>query len=401
MHKIPVTLCLLWLGCSLSAQSLKTVEVADAYKDRDRINLSSFAESIEYIQLETSEETLLSYPNLRGIQGDSIMMITSVNRISLFSRNTGTFLGDIGHKGIDPDGFFGIASGLSFNTLNGNVFARKNTFELLEYDINKNKVVKTIPGPNFLSNENLALKESKIGIVSSLSQFHWTPEGFIAGPFQNFSGSENKKLVVYNTQGEVLKLFKNNRTFKKGDRGQIRSYSTDLFNFKKKSYFKEWFSDTLYSFNAQRITPEFYFDTEKYSPPYEQQDLLTDEKRSDLMFIQAITEDDKNLYFHLIYKNQWRVGLFNKTTNQTFISEPESDELNGFYNDLDSFVPFIPKFRTQEGYLVGTISAEDVYTWFQENRSRANKLPDHLKKFRNIDPEDNPIVMIVKPRGAN
>lgn len=394
MHKIPVILCLLWLGCSLSAQNLKTVEVADAYKDRDRINLSSFAESIEYIQLETSEETLLSYPNVKGIHGDSIILVKSINRMALFDRETGEYLRDIGHRGEDPNGFTSPNGALSFNTNNGNIFAFKG-INIVEFSTKNNQIVRTIEKPDLTQ-----LGEIIEGPVfqSQINLSVWMEEGYMVGYIMNTSGKEKMKMVLFDLDGKPLKLFKNNREFYKENTRIVRMNNVDLFSFKGSSYIKEEFSDTLYSFSTTKMTPAFYFETGKYKPTYERQDELTGEQRLNLMFVDVITQDDRNLYFHLLYKDQYRVGLFNKETNQTFISDPESDELNGFYNDLDNFVPFTPKFTTQEGYLVGTISAEDVYTWFQENRSKANKLPDHLKKFRNIDPEDNPIVMIVKPK---
>lgn len=394
MRRIPLTLlATALLFNSLAAQKLQTIEVAEAYKDRDRINLSTFAESIEYIRLETNEETLFSYPNVKGIHGDSIILLKSMNRIALFDRETGEYLRDIGHRGDDPNSFTSPNGALSFNTKNGNVFAFKN-HDIVEFSTRSNQIVRTIKKPDLIQ-----LGEIVEGPVQSqINLAVWMEEGYMAGYIMNTSGREKMKMVLFNLDGKPLKLFKNNREFHKENPKQIRMNNVDLFSYKGKSYLKEEFSDTLYSFNLQRIAPEFYFNTGKYRPPYERQDELTEDQRLNLMFADVITQDDLNIYFNLRYKNQHRVGFFNKKSNQTHISDPESDDLNGFYNDLDNFLPFIPKFRTQEGYLVGTISAEDVYTWFQSNKSKANKLPEHLKKFKDIDPEDNPVVMIVKPK---
>lgn len=393
MHRILVISLLFLLAYELPAQDLKTIEVAEAYKDRDRINLSTFAESIEYIRLETSEETLLSYPNVKGIHGDSVVLVKSMNRIALFDRKTGEYLHDIGHRGEDPNSFTSPNGALSFNTNNGNIFAFKN-YDIVEFSTRSNQIVRTIKKPDLT-----LLGETVAGpIQSQINLVVWLEEGYMAGYVMNTSGREKMKMVLFDLDGKPLKLFKNNREFPKENPRNIRMNNVDLFSFNGKSYLKEEFSDTLYSFSKTKMTPAFYFETGKYRPTYERQDELTSEQRLSLMFVDVITQDNLNIYFNLSHKNRYRVGLFNKKTNQTLISDPESDDLNGFYNDLDNFVPFIPSFRTQEGYLVGTISAEDVYTWFQSNRSKANKLPEHLKRFKNIDPEDNPIVMIVKPK---
>tara|TARA_Y100000588_G_C14235758_1_gene917228 strand:- start:796 stop:1980 length:1185 start_codon:yes stop_codon:yes gene_type:complete len=393
MHRIPVYLLLTCFWLNLSAQGVKTVEVAEAYKDRSRINLSSFAESIEYIQLETNDETLFSYPSVKGVHGDSVILLKSMNRIALFDRKTGGYLRDIGHRGEGPNSFSSPNGGLSFNTNNGNIFAIKYT-KIVEFSTRSGEIVSTIEIPDLTK-----LGETNNGPISTQVNLNiWLNEGYMAGYIENLSGHEKMKLLLYDLQGNPLKLFMNNREFEKENPRHMRMNNVDLFSFNGQSYFKESFSDTLYSFNTTKMTPQFYFDTDKYKPEYPKQDLLTDKERSNIMFVDVITQDYTNLYFNMRYRNQYSVGLFNKQTNDTFISDPESDGLNGFYNDLDHFIPFIPKFRTNEGYLVGTISAEDMSIWFSENRSKANKLPQHLKQFRNIDPEDNPIVMIVKPK---
>lgn len=394
MHRIPLTLLATALLINgLAAQKLQTIEVAEAYKDRDRINLSSFAQSIEYIQLETNEATFFSYPSVKGIHGDSVILIKSMNRIALFDRKTGKYLRDIGHRGEDPNSFTSANGALGFNTNNGNIFAIRN-HDIVEFSTRSNQIVSTIKTPNLTQLGKIV----EGAVQSQINLSVWMEEGYMAGYIMNTSGREKMKMVLFNLNGKPLKLFKNNREFHKSNPKVIRMYNVDLFSYKGKSYLKEEFSDTLYSFNIQRMTPEFYFNTGKYKPPYERQDELTEEQRLNLMFVDVMTQDDLNVYFNLRYKGQYRAGLFNKKTNQTLISDPESDDLNGFYNDIDNFLPFIPSFQTQEGYLVGTISAEDVYTWFQSNKSKADKLPGHLKKFRNIDPEDNPVVMIVKPK---
>ena len=393
MPRIPVYLLLTSLWFNLSAQGVKTVEVAEAYKDRSRINLSSFAESIEYIQLETNDETLFSYPSVKGVHGDSVILLKSMNRIALFDRKTGGYLRDIGHRGEGPNSFSSPNGGLSFNTNNGNIFAIKYT-KIVEFSTRSGQIVSTIEIPDLTK-----LGETNNGPISTQVNLNiWLNEGYMAGYIENLSGHEKMKLLLYDLQGNPLKLFMNNREFEKENPRHMRMNNVDLFSFNGQSYFKESFSDTLYSFNTTKMTPRFYFDTDKYKPEYPKQDLLTDKERSNTMFVDVITQDYTNLYFNMRYRNQYSVGLFNKQTNDTFISDPESDGLNGLYNDLDHFIPFIPKFRTKEGYLVGTISAEDMSIWFSENRSKANKLPQHLKEFRNIDPEDNPIVMIVRPK---
>ncbi|WPZ11065.1 6-bladed beta-propeller [Roseivirga spongicola] len=397
MHRILVTSLLFLLAYELPAQDLKTIEVAEAYKDRDRINLSTFAESIEYIQLETSDETLYSYPTVRGIQGDSIILVKSMNRTSIFNRKTGSFIRDIGHIGQDPDSYQRPGP-LGFNTDNGNVFVYGYR-KIIEYSLASDKVVHETNVPDLMEIGGVRTTFSSGAYTDTqINMNYWSEQGYFVGLVTNLSGKDPIKVVLFSRDGQIIKFFENKQTFEKKDPKHMKVQSNSYYEFDNAGYHKEYFSDTTFQFNSQKIQPKYVFNTGKYSPPYKRQDFLTDDESNRLMFIKLLQEDSHFVYFELYHQQQYRVGLFNKKTNQTLISDPESDDLNGFYNDLDNFVPFIPSFRTQEGYLVGTISAENVYTWFQSNRSKANKLPEHLKRFKNIDPEDNPIVMIVKPK---
>lgn len=399
MHKIPVfILALCFVHYYSHAQQIQTVEIAKAYNNRGPINLSTFAESIEYVQLETSEETLLRYPNVKGIQGDSIILVKSSMRISLFDRKSGKFLYDVGHRGDDPNGF-ALPGQLGFNPINGNIFASRYMFEFLEYSPVTNQVVKKIPAPDFTHGDMIAAVDPegrKHG--RAISTYHWMTEGYVAGYIQNLGGKESLKLVIYDDKGEIVKYHNNHRSYTKDPKQSIKRYIVDFHDYNKKSFFKEWFSDTLYSFSSKKMTPLFYFNTGKYRPVYEKQDLISDEQRRNLMFVKTTTQDINNLYFQVYYKDMYQIGLFNKKTKQTSIAKQEKDELLGFYNDIDNFVPFAPKFTTEEGYVVGIITAEEMLNWFSANKAKADKLPSHLKKFRNIDPEDNPIIMIVKPK---
>lgn len=398
MHRIKITIALLLLTNSLPCQKLQTVEVAKAYNDRGQINLSSFTQSIEYIQLETSEETLLRYPKVKGIQGDSIILVKSSRRISIFDRKTGDFLYDIGHSGNDPNSYL-LPGPLSFNPINGNIFAMRHMFEFVEYSSVTKKIVNKIPTPDFIDDDKIAVVDPQgQKHVRSISTFHWMSEGYMAGYVQNYGGKEKLKLIIYDENGEIVKYFNNQRSFTKDKQQSIKGYIVDFHDYNKQSFFKEWFSDTLYSFSSQKMTPLFYFNTEKYRPIYEKQDLISDEQRRNLMFTKIITQDINNLYFQVYYKDMYRIGLFNKKTNKTLIADRKKDELLGFYNDIDNFVPFAPKFTTPEGNLVGIITSEEMLSWFDLNKTKASKLPSHLLKFKDIDPEDNPILMVVKPK---
>ena len=379
------------------SQTPVCIEVVDSYKGRERVNLSTFGSSIEYISLETNGNTLYSYPTVKGIQGDSIILLKSANRISLFDKKTGKYMQDVGHQGIDPDSF-NSPGPLAFNTNNGNVFAYGYR-TVLEFDLTTNKIVSKLNVPDISEmGKGLTFGDNGTRVETQISMNRWSPEGYFIGLVQNYSGKEKLKIILYNLKGEILKIYKNHQEFNKSKTGNYRMYGTSLHEFEGLNYTKEWFSDTVFSFNRNSIQPAYYFNTGKHSPPYAQQDLLSDEERKRLMFISSLEEDAGFLYFQLFHKSKFRVGLYDKAKGITRISEPEKDGLMGFYNDIDDFIPFYPTLKTPEGKLIGTISAEDVLIWFEENPKFAKVLPPELQKLKNLDPEDNPVVMIVTPK---
>ena len=397
MHRIPAYL-LVCLAINLSAQTVPTVKIAYAYDNQEIVNLSDLAESIEYIPLETSMKTLLRYPKVKGIQGDSIILVHSSMRISIFDRNTGKFLNDIGHRGDDPNGF-NINGQLGFNTTNGNIFASRFMFRYIEYSPVTNQVVKVIPKPDYIEGDPIAVIDLQgRKRLRGISTYHWMHEGYIAGYVQNLGGTEKLKLVIYDRDGKVVKYHNNGRTFRKDPKQSIKGYIVNFHDYNEESFFKEWFSDTLYSFSSKKLTPKYYLNTGSHRPIYERQDLISDVQRRDLMFLNVTTQVVNNLYFKVYHKDKYKVGLFNKKTHKTQIAKQQKNELLGFHNDIDNFVPFSPSFTTHEGNLIGIITAEEMLDWFSNNPELANKLPQRLKQFRNIDPEDNPIVMIVKPK---
>lgn len=373
------------------------VDIVTANKNPREINVSEFATSLEYIKLETSEETLFRYPVVKGTLGDSLILVKSVNMISLFDRQSGEFIKHIGHIGEDPEGFSNPLIQLGFNAGNSSIFARKNIFDLCEYDIATGKLIKTIPGPKIPDRDKYSLKTKDFSVTSSFSSFGWMQNQYIVGYFNNMSGQEPLKLVIYNKDGQLIKVHRNWDFFEKKDLSKITLQNVDFYDYDDEFFFKEWYSDTVFKIGIHQLKPHIYFNTGKHSPPYEKQDALTDEDKRKYIFINQIVQNKDFIFFNTLYKGKHQVGIYDVNGKKASLAKANRNKTpKGFLNDLDNFLPFFPSFINDKGELVGIISAEDVIRWFEENPKEARSLPAHLRALENLEPEDNPVVMIAK-----
>ena len=122
---------------------------------------------------------------------------------------------------------------------------------------------------------------------------------------------------------------------------------------------------------------------------------------------QTINESERFIFFsffHVVSKLQiiWRslhyFGYYDKKLGITKISEVDHLEFSPVINDLDDFAPLRPCIWSvnQSDELVAYMEAGDIAEWFEENREKAKKLPEHLKKLSKLTSEDNPVIIIAK-----
>ena len=375
---------------------LTTINLVEAYSNAAPINISDFASDIEYIRLETSENTLYRSIYLKTTLGDSVILMKSTDRISLFDRKTGTYLRDIGHKGDDPEGFSSALYDLGVNAKNKTVYARGKRFDLYEYSLGDGLLVNAIPGPK-VEELDKALTSISFMDISLITSQGIIDDELGVGYFMNIKGNEPYKLVVYDFNGEVLKIYPNHQSYEKRKNG-ISIESADFHNYNNALFFKENFNDTVFNVGVDTLKPTILYELGEYSPPYTEQENLG-EKRSEYMFPYKTLQSPDFVFYNVSFKEKLAYGYYNRKTKEAFLSDPStSDKKTGFTNDIDNFVPFYPTSINEKGEMLGLITAEEVYEWFQNNPDKIASLPENLQALQNIEPEDNPVVMIAKLR---
>ena len=313
--------------------------------------MSDFASDIEYIQLETSEETLYSRLSLNGVLGDSMILVKSYDRISLFNRANGKYIKDIGHKGDDPEGFSNAMGTLGVNARNSTVYARGKRFDLYEYSLKNGRLLNTLPGPNIDGLET-SLSSNSMD-VSLITAYGILGDSLLVGYFMNNKGDEPIKLVVYNRNGEVIKLHPNNQSFVKLT-NVFRIESPDFRNYKNQLFFKETYNDTVFNVTADTLKPAIFYQLGEFSPPYEEQETIMREKRNEFMFVLRTLQSPTFIFFSVRFKEEQAYGYYNRKTKITLVSDPSNSNKNaGYTNDIDGFVPFYPTSINEEGEMMG------------------------------------------------
>ncbi len=375
---------------------LTTINLVEAYNNAAPINMSDFASDIEYIRLETSENTFYKSIYLKSTLGDSMILMKSTDRISLFDRKTGTYLKDIGHKGDDPEGFSSALYALGVNVKNKTVYARGKRFDLYEYSLGDGLLVNTIPGPK-VEELDKALTSISFMDISLITSQGIIDDELGVGYFMNIKGNEPYKLVVYDFNGEVLKIYPNHQSYEKRKNG-ISIESADFHNYNNALFFKENFNDTVFNVGVDTLKPAILYELGEFSPPYAEQENLG-KKRSEYMFPYKTLQSPDFVFYNVSFKEKLAYGYYNRKTKEAKLSDPSnSNSKTGFTNDIDNFVPFYPTSINEEGEMMGLITAEEVYEWFQNNPDKIASLPENLQALQNIEPEDNPVVMIAKLR---
>ena len=357
------------------------IDLAAAYDQREAIPLSRIAESISYIPLDTKDEALIgNYPNFYLV-GDYIISM-AFQQAFLFDKNTGAFIKTLKNYGPGPDEYKSTMPFVHADEGRQVVYVKDNRNLNLGLDVNGETRLR------FKSPEGSGI------YITSYAQL--TDELFI-GYQPNYDCKTEVVLVLFNTKGEVVKVFPNQLTCENPDPNIISIDTGEgaFYRWQDQVSFKEQYNDTLFTVTADSLIARAVFNSGEHSLRYE------DKKKyegidEDFHYISHLDESDDYLFFELAFRGKRFSGYFDKGTGQTHLATSASGETHAYINDLDGFLPFQPKYATNDNLLVGYMEAPDVLSWIDENPEKAKQLPADLKQYLQLKADDNPVVMVVK-----
>lgn len=395
---------------SFTSSDIEQIDVAKALESSKPINASILGiESFEYIPLETNENTLmLTNPYLVSTI-DDLLVVKNYKKLALFNKN-GEYISDIGKYGEDPGAYRVVITSVN-DRLDQRLVSAYSKFskEILEFSVDTKQLVNTINIQNVLLNNDSTLHPSN----SRFFDVFFEDKENIWGFLPNLFGDTPYRLIKFNEDGVIKKAYPQGQTIKERPDSERLYFAEAIFyKIRETLMFKERYSDTLFIVNDEHLNPKYVFNLAEKSPPYEEKNyhrFASKEDydwgnfpypyidRNEYIFIESLIECDDFLIFSIMYHKELSYGLYDKKNETTQISKIPDDISNGFYNDIDDFLPFRPTFIDRESNkLVGFVTAEEVLNWFEKNPELASKLPEELADLSQIQPEDNPVVMIGK-----
>lgn len=353
--------------------NISVINIEQAFKRKETYNLSHIAQSIEYIRLESKEECMIDR-GLKVYLSNEYIIAIAFRQMFLFDKYSGKFIREIGHYGRDPESYTRTLFTMSYDQTNEILYAGLSEQKgYILYSL-ENEVINEIIVPRGVI-AMAPLGENKVYYI------------------RNVTGNEQRKLIIYEKGESPIKIFPNYQRYTP-DKGLMNSYGVDcvFYHHENNLNFYELFTDTVFQVTPQKLIPKHVFDMGQYAPPYEKQisfDFPYEEQQK-FFFIKNLFESSWNIFFSFNYQGEKIPGLYDKTEQKTYVLK------EGIKNDLDYFISFFPTSIYQDNYLIGYAQAYEIAAWFEANPELAEKLPDNLKQFKELDLSDNPIVMIVK-----
>ena len=355
-------------------QQIPTIEVVPSRISYGNVRLSDIIESIEYIPLETTDESLVGGVGFAtssfDISDNYIVVSCRIqSQVFLFSRD-GRFISRVGRQGQGP-GEYTMLFGVFLDEKRGRIFVRGHREQgILTYNL-RGEFVENISGGGR-------------GALERLHNDHFLVNNFLFSPFLYEIRDFDLQLVA---EGVRNNYYGNRIT-----RGMGRS-TNYLFN--DKIHVRQiMLNDTIFSVeNDFSFTPRFVVTAGRLSPTI---NWLEDPNRQgEFMSISRIYQTANKLLFQYNFQNRRRFTYFDKNAERLFHFRSGS----GIPNDFDGGVDFWPQrqdnliwYQFFDAYYLIENSGGITPTGGTAAVQSFNRLIERL------DPDDNPVLMIVRIR---
>lgn len=370
------------------ANTFFTIPFAEIVKNKREVPLSEFAESVEFIQFENTEESLLG--RIQDIQITKDYIFLKHNGTGLLAQYTrdGKFLRHFGALGRGPKEY-ALMRKFSLDEENELVYIQTNwTRKILVYNFG-GEYKRTV---RFMAVDR--------GLIS------WSRDSFFVSYSTPSFGNEPYIFMEHNELGDTLQTTANYIYWDEDETSRFMRmfWGQNIFyHFEDKLHMKSVYNDTIYSYNElNEIVPKFFINLEKHKIP----DDLVYERRS----TKAMPKDSKwigvhktsNYVFipygyHSKNADQGCV-LYDKNTHEG-VGEKEGS-LGGFINNLSGGPDFKPIYTTDEKAFAA-ITALDMKLYLESDdfKNQAVKFPAQKEKLKQINEtlkeDDNHFLVMV------
>lgn len=355
----------------------------EAFMENEReLNLSEIADTIEYLELKTPDDLIVSYIQ-DIISVEDFWVIRSREGVDKFTKD-GVYVTSFGRRGQGP-GDYNVVFGVDVD---------RNRREILISD--HGKIIFYDYDGNFIREEKWGSHQS-IGFSDSVL---WvgSPDVHV---YKN-------TLYALNSAGDTIRQLENPRYGKQSlNEGTWRSgsqYQKDFYRYDDKLFFNgQQSNDTIYKLSGVAYTPYLIWDMGKYKlpPEYEAWYSWDDFRQHGVNYwgIPSVCESDRYLFF--ICQRFWTVGevpyehhednfrymLYDKETGEGF-------NIVGKIKDDISFGPGLWPEWVIDGYGVSAIEWYTLSNRIEEGNYEVS--PAAQAQFENFDDGTNELLILYK-----
>lgn len=379
------------VSVDLQTDTLVKIDLEGSIKNFRKITLSDIADTVEYIQLETSKQSLIGKILDYKVYSD-IVLVNCVNSVYVFDRS-GKFQTTIGAQGKGPEEFI-YADWVDYYN---------DTISIMS----KSKIL-------FYTKTGKYLSE-----ISWLQSGHFSllPNRKLAINVENIYGNLPYCLTLITSDSDSLTSFPSSGTFKTHGfaMGQMSSFEQHFYRYKSNVFYRESYNDTIYRITEDRqVKPSYFIQLGKYKIPLEHRleylgDLDKFLKVANNYLTYRVEESNRYLFlnYHTLsegYGNyQSGFSIYDKVTNEIFqVGHNQFNRMKlGLYNDIDGGITFIPDATTQDGkYAYKILYPIDMKNYIESKfftESKESESKSNFKHFiQQLKEDANPVIMIIR-----
>jgi len=358
---------------------LQKIDLEQALKKSETLELSSIVKDINYIKLETTDDCLIGREGRLYMHND--YLILGSERMFCFD-TLGNFRKIISTRGKGP-GEYIKCGGMDFSTSENIIYIHdSDNRTLLEIDLEK----------GFLRNVGGDIGEHvKLISPDHLCNFY---------PKLSLDLSSYYSIVIKDYEGSIVKRILKQKESSLLNRSKMPIQNHTMYSYYDSITIWDGYNDTikriskdlqvtskyLISLGKQRLPKKLK--TGMHSPDYWSE-------VNQYSFISKLFESKGYFFINCSNKGEYRYVLYNKEKDKEWSMSWDK----GFVNDFDGGINFWPQGITTDGRLYLVVSMIALKTHFENNPSSSHTEPtkhQELKKMvDNSDLNDNPIIMLV------
>jgi len=370
-------------------QQIETIIIDISSKELDSVLLSSMVEDIEYIKLEATPDSYITFCEETEI-GEKYIVVLRKQSIYVFNRK-GKYLNRIGRKGKGPGEY-------TFPRL---LRLSKDEKYLFFHDSPRRKILQYELDGTFISETeihfyptNVRLLNTNIPIFFNSSTMNHIYDSITLFTINN-NGLVDKKIL----SKCIPVLMEEPGTFYVAD-NLLNNYYDSL------TYWEE-FCDTIYRVSPDyTVIPKYLLDIKEFKMPIEvilnsERNIIEIHKYFELIEFTE-TKDYIFIFGHKNYKLNRIIYDKNKRISRNLYFDENSYSGRSLINDFDGGYPIFPSNLVNPKTLFVTFDVNSYKTQLQSGYTKTPdkiKYPEKQKQFQelldNADENDNPVIMIV------